>query len=167
MALRSPDMVGALANLRGDLLLDVNEEDVAQVCNTAGMEAQCAHMSYMLRSTGFAARLLLLRCWCSLCWPGVCGGRRAAFWGTMVIQGGSALLAIAHLVVVRASVSGFDAVAESPGDERGRCAFRPPHHPDCGSVDPAAPGGGEPPTLHGESGRWHIHRSSGPDWVWF
>ena len=117
MALRSPDMVGALATLRGDLLLDVNEDDVAQVCNTAGMEAQCAHMSYMLRSTGFASRLmpvlpLLLQL--VLAW-GLRGGRRAAFWGTMVVQGGSALLAVAHLVVVRASVSGFDAVAGSLG----------------------------------------------------
>lgn len=113
MALRSGDMVGALANLRGDYLTDVDPERVAQVCNTSGLERNCAELSYMLRSTGFAARWLTvapLVIQLVLAW-GLKGGRRAAFWGTIAVQGTTAALALGHLFLVRAKVSGWEVAA--------------------------------------------------------
>lgn len=113
MALRSGDMVGALANVRGDYLMDVDPDTVAQVCDTTGLEQVCAEMSYMLRSTGFAARWLTvapLLIQLVLAW-GLKGGRRAAFWGTIALQAGSAALAFGHLMLVRTQVSGWQVAA--------------------------------------------------------
>lgn len=117
MALRSEEMIGVLANMRGDLVSQVSESEVAQVCNTAGLEAECAHMSYMLRSSGLGARLLVLMpvlMQLALAW-GLRGGRRSAFWGTLALQALTAGIALAHYLVVSARVRGWEAAAQLLG----------------------------------------------------
>ncbi|WP_099333106.1 rhomboid family intramembrane serine protease [Actinomyces minihominis] len=119
LSLRSTEMVGALANLRGDLLTDVSPGEVETICATDGLASQCANLSYMLRSTGFAARLMTilpLLVQLVLAW-GLRGGRRAAFWGTIILQGGAAAIAAAHLIIVRSKVHGWEAAAGALGLE--------------------------------------------------
>lgn len=113
LALRSGEMVGALASLRGDYLTDVDPQQVAQVCGTDGLGRTCAELTYMLRSTGFAARWLTvapLVIQLVLAW-GLRGGRRAAFWGTIGVQGVTAALALGHLFLARSKVRGWEVVA--------------------------------------------------------
>lgn len=117
MALQSEEMIGVLANMRGDLVSQVSESEVAQVCNTAGLEKECAHMSYMLRSSGLGARLLVLMpvlMQLALAW-GLRGGRRSAFWGTLALQALTAGIALSHYLVVSTKVQGWEAAAELLG----------------------------------------------------
>lgn len=117
MALKSDGMVGALANLRGEYLIDVDVAEVGAVCGVEGLSNQCAHLTYMMRSTGFAARVLTimpLLLQLVLAW-GLRGGRRAAMWATMVLQGGSLVVAVVHLLVVSRKVAGWQGAAQSLG----------------------------------------------------
>ncbi len=117
LALRSGDMAGVLAAASGDLVIEVDEDQVEAVCNTSGLEAQCANLSYILRSSGFAARLMtvmpvLLQL--VLAW-GLRGGRRAAYWGTLFLQGLTAVIAFGHYLVVAEKIKGWDVAADLVG----------------------------------------------------
>ncbi len=117
MALRSTEMIGVLAHLRGDLTMHVDEGQVAQICDTSGLQGQCAHMSYLLRSSGLAARILTvmpIAAQLVLAW-GLRGGRRAAFWGTLGLQGVTAGIAVAHYLVVAQKVQVWETAAELLG----------------------------------------------------
>lgn len=117
MALRSTEMIGVLAHARGDLTTHVDEQQVAQICDTSGLQGQCAHMSYLLRSSGLGARLLTvmpIAAQLALAW-GLRGGRRAAFWGTLALQAVTAGIAVAHYLVVARKVRGWETAAELLG----------------------------------------------------
>lgn len=128
VSLRSTEMIGALAPMRYSVSsLGLNQAIVDQICGIQGQEAQCAHYTYLIHSTGLGARLVAimpLLMQLTLAW-GLRSGRNAAWWGTMILQGLSALISTLHMLVVWADVSSWENGAALMGfSETGRPTAR-------------------------------------------
>ena len=110
VSLSSPGSIGALSSLRYDFVShELSAQNVAALCSLDGLEGQCAHYTYLLKSAGWGSKILVLMpllMQLALAW-GLRGGRRAAMWGTIALQGTTALVAIFHLVRLRTLVKSW------------------------------------------------------------
>lgn len=108
ISLDSPQSVGTLTALRyGFIGSTVSAQDVADLCALEGLEGQCAHYTYLLRSKGLGSSLLMLMPLVTqlvLAW-GLKAGRRAAMWGTVGLQGMAATIGFIHMVQVEAAAA--------------------------------------------------------------
>lgn len=113
ISLSSPEFVGALSSLRyGFISVDLSPEEIAQLCDIEQLQGQCAHYTYLMESSGWGSRILMvvpLLLQLALAW-GLRGGRRAALWGTIILQGVTALIGIVHLVTIWMLVKGEDSL---------------------------------------------------------
>jgi len=128
ITLRSPDMVGGLSSLRYPMPADaLSAETVSQICSVENLRGMCLHYSYLLRTGGngntiLALMPLLLQL--ILAW-GLRGGRRAAWWGTIILQALTAVVAGIHLLVIWNEVRSWSEGAEALGfTESGRPTAR-------------------------------------------
>ncbi len=113
-SLSSPSSVGALSSLRYDFVShELSAQNVAALCELEGLEGQCAHYTYLLRSSGWGSATLVLMplvMQLVLAW-GLSAGRRAAMWGTVALQATTALVAVFHLIRLRALVRSWSEAA--------------------------------------------------------
>ena len=114
VSLSSPSSVGALSSLRYDFVShELSAQNVAALCDLEGLEGQCAHYTYLLKSAGWGSAILVLMplaMQLALAW-GLRGGRRGAMWGTIALQAMTALVAIFHLVRLRALAKSWSEAA--------------------------------------------------------
>lgn len=107
VSLRSEDLNGVFSSLRYTVTTDAIPLNVVdQVCRMQDMAAQCLHYENLARSDILGSRFLVilpLIAQLVLCW-GLRSGRRAAWWGTVALQGLTALVAIIHLIIVWSEV---------------------------------------------------------------
>ena len=118
VSLHSPSMSGALASMRWDFVsTDLPPESVDALCATQGLEGQCAHYRFLQETGGLGSRILAilpLLVQLILAW-GLRGGRRAAYWGTLILQGTSGLIATIHLIYVGSLVHNWEGAAQILG----------------------------------------------------
>lgn len=118
ISLSSPQAMGALTSLRYQFVSnDLSAGTIAELCTIDGLEGQCAHYTYLLRSAGWGSKILVvmpLVLQLVMAW-GLRGGRRSAMWGTIALQGLTALIALVHLVTVWLLVRGWSQAAALMG----------------------------------------------------
>lgn len=118
ISLRSPEMIGALSSMKYTVASDAISPDIVdQMCAVETLSAQCAHYSYLLRSGGAGARLLALMPLVTqlvLAW-GLRGGRLAAWWGTVILQSLTAVVALVHMAMIWGEVKNWEEGSEILG----------------------------------------------------
>lgn len=114
LATFSHTAVGPLASVRGlSTGVPYSPEQLIDICHNDQLRAECERATQMLRHSGISPNLLLLMPLVVqlMLAEGLRRGRRAAWVGTVVVQGLSALLALAHLLIVLLASPGLDLAA--------------------------------------------------------
>lgn len=132
ISLRSPQLVGVFSSMRYTVGSGgLSPEVIAQICGMEDMAAQCRHYQELARSDVLGSHFLVIMPLIAqlvLCW-GLRGGRRAAWWGTVALQGLSAIVALAHLFVVWGQVRNW-------GDGSQELGFNEAGHPSARFIVP-------------------------------
>lgn len=118
ISLRSPEMIGALSSMKYTVSTDAVSPDVVeQICSADSLAGLCAHYSYLLRTGGLGSTLLSIMPLITqlvLAW-GLRGGRLAAWWGTVILQLLTAVVALIHLFLIWKEVEVWGDGAEALG----------------------------------------------------
>lgn len=118
ISLRSPETTGALSSMRWSFVDTVfPASSIDAMCSVEALEGQCAHYRFLQSTGGVGSGILAIMPLIAqlvLAW-GLRGGRRAAYWGTLGLQGLSAIIAAIHLIYVGVTVRDDALAAELMG----------------------------------------------------